>query len=274
MPWNRCRHGGDVEAMMRTRTMVGAGAGIAAGGVLLGWSGVTSAAWLRYGRMRPKVPLDALAQRFLPTPEVVESHAIRVSAPASITFAVARSVPMQESTIVRAIFRGRERLMRVNHAPFPPGGTVDQLLAVGWGILAERPGREIVLGVVTQPWRGNVQFRALAPDDFASFEQPGYVKIVVTLSVEARENGTAVFRTQTRVATTDATARTKFRRYWAVFSPGIVLIRRALVRAVKREAERRHQANRSPRVVPVAGSRERALRSMASQAWVVMHRAP
>jgi hypothetical protein len=51
-----------------------------------------------------------------------------------------------------------------------------------------------------------------------------------------------MFRTETRVATTDAYARERFRRYWAVFSPGILLIRRASLRLVKADAERRYRA--------------------------------
>ena len=47
------------------------------------------------------------------------------------------------------------------------------------------------------------------------------------------------FRTETRVHTTDARSRRLFRRYWAVFSPGILLIRRASLKLVKAEAERR-----------------------------------
>ena len=54
-----------------------------------------------------------------------------------------------------------------------------------------------------------------------------------------------MFRTETRVTTTDAEARTKFRRYWSVFSPGIVLIRWLALEPVRREAERRVRTTRA-----------------------------
>ena len=38
---------------------------------------------------------------------------------------------------------------------------------------------------------------------------------------------------------TDIDARAKFRRYWAVVSPGVALIRRAMLVSLKQEAERR-----------------------------------
>jgi hypothetical protein len=48
-----------------------------------------------------------------------------------------------------------------------------------------------------------------------------------------------VFRTETRAAATDAGARSKFRRYWRLFSPGIIAIRLLLLPSLKAEAERR-----------------------------------
>ena len=43
-------------------------------------------------------------------------------------------------------------------------------------------------------------------------------------------------------AATDHPARVKFRRYWSLFSHGIILIRWALLRPVKADAERRARA--------------------------------
>jgi hypothetical protein len=92
---------------------------------------------------------------------------------------------------------------------------------------------------VTQPWEANVVFRALPPERFAAFDEPGYVKIAWTLRADPIDARTSVARTETRVTTTDAVARRKFRRYWSVFSPGILLIRYASLTIVKSDAERR-----------------------------------
>ena len=97
---------------------------------------------------------------------------------------------------------------------------------------------EIVMGAVTRPWEANVRFRSLPPDEFAAFNAPGYAKIVWTLAADPAGSGASIFHTETRVLTTDAFARARFRRYWAVMSPGIVLIRRQSLRVVKSDAER------------------------------------
>ena len=100
------------------------------------------------------------------------------------------------------------------------------------------------MGAVTQPWLADVVFRPLPPGEFVAFNQPGYVKIVWTVRADPVGEAASVFRTETRVATTDPVARAKFRRYWSFASPGIILIRRLLLDPIKSEAERRARALR------------------------------
>jgi hypothetical protein len=150
---------------------------------------------------------------------------------------------LDNSGVVRAIFRGRELLMRAKaDERDKPQSLLSEVLSLGWGVLAEMPGREIVIGAVTRPWEANVRFRSIPPADFAAFEEPRYVKIVWNLSVESLGPSASVFRTETRVSTTDAYARKRFRQYWAAFSPGIRLIRRQSLGIVKAAAEQRNHS--------------------------------
>jgi hypothetical protein len=118
------------------------------------------------------------------------------------------------------------------------------MVSLGWGILADVPGREVVVGAVTKPWEANVKFTALAPDKFAAFNEPDYVKIVWTLRADPVGQSEAVFRTETRVQTTDTSARAKFRPYWSCVSPGIWLIRRMSLAPLKLDAEHRFRESR------------------------------
>jgi hypothetical protein len=161
-------------------------------------------------------------------------------APPDITLSAAADTDLEQSPVVRAIFRARELVLgSKNDAVARPRGLLAQLTSLGWGILAETPGREIVAGAVTQPWLANVVFRALPPDEFRAFQEPGYVKIVWTLRADPAGASESIFRTETRVTTTDRAARARFRWYWARFSPGVVLIRRVMLRRLKKEAESR-----------------------------------
>ncbi|HET6197045.1 MAG TPA: hypothetical protein VFE12_14885 [Acetobacteraceae bacterium] len=207
-------------------------------GALVGW------AWTRYGRPAPPSAEEADAQldRFLPAYDVAERHAIHVDAPAAVALAAAKATDMQQSRMVRTIFRAREVVLRSTPAERPgPRGLVAETTALGWGALADIPGRELVMGAVTRPWLANVTFRAVPPDRFAAFDEPGYVKIAWTLRADPQPDGSSILRTETRVVATDEHARRKFRWYWARFSPGIVLIRLVLLPAAKADAERTYR---------------------------------
>jgi hypothetical protein len=188
-------------------------------------------------------PLDP----FMPRYDVAERHEISVSAPAAITMAAARDMDIYRSPLVRVIFAIRTLPARVRGAPpRVPASLLSETLALGWRVLAEEPDRAIVIGAVTQPWHANVTFRGLAPDAFAAFSEEGYAKIAWTLEAIPLSRFSSRFRTETRVCTTDARSRRLFRRYWAVFSPGILLIRRVSLRLVRTEAERRFRCAGQP----------------------------
>jgi hypothetical protein len=214
-----------------------AGAAVAAGFYV----GNAALAWWRYGKVRgaPADAADTLLDGFMPQYDVVERHQIRVDAPAEATLSAARNIDLMGNPLARAIFKARELVLRAKpdegaHAR----GILDTTLSIGWVVLAEVPGREIVVGAVTKPWASNVVFRSIPPSLFAQFAEPGYVKIVWTLRADPIDGGRSIFRTETRAVATDAFARRKFRRYWAFASPGISLIRRVTLRPLKDEAER------------------------------------
>jgi hypothetical protein len=177
---------------------------------------------------------------FMPVYDVVERHHIWVDAPAAVTLIAAREQDLFRLPLVRAVFKTRELVMRATPDERPqPRGLFAATQALGWGVLAEQPDREFVVGAVTKPWEPNVTFQALPPDQFAAFSQPGFVKIAWTLRADPVGDTSSIFRTETRAVATDRTARDRFRRYWALVSPGIALIRRLSLAPLKRDAERR-----------------------------------
>jgi hypothetical protein len=209
-----------------------------------------SLTWLRYGRagVPAQWPADPLLDRFMPTYDVAERHRVFVAAPAELTLRAACEQDLNSSRVVRAIFKTRQLVLRGEEdRTVRPRGLVAMTESLGWGVLAEKPGREIVMGAITRPWEANAVFRRLPPDDFASFAEPGYVKIVWTLRVHPAGRTHSVFSTETRATTTDAVARAKFRWYWSAFSPGIWTIRRLSLGPLRRDAERRAAALGSAR---------------------------
>ncbi len=207
---------------------------IASAAVYVGYVGTT---WLSYAKRKAK-DRDPLLDTYMPDFEVAERHTIHIKAPALLAFSTALKTNMEGSAIIRALFRSREFILGGNAPPpSPPKGLLKQLTSIGWGMLAEIPGQEIVMGSATQPWEANPVFRPIPPREFEAFNEPNYVKIAWTLSVESTGPSTSKAITETRVQTTSPEARERFRIYWACLSPGILLIRRALFRQIKKEAE-------------------------------------
>ena len=134
-----------------TIELAAASAGVAAGA----YAAYAAVSWYRYGRVaktddhQPDEWLD----RFMPAYDVVERHHIRVAAPAAVTLAAAREQDLMRAPLVHAIFKARELVLRATPDQRPqPRGLLAATLALGWGVLAEVPDREIVVGAVTKPW--------------------------------------------------------------------------------------------------------------------------
>ncbi|HEX9148946.1 MAG TPA: hypothetical protein VF958_07265, partial [Thermoanaerobaculia bacterium] len=169
-----------------------------------------------------------------------ERHAVTVGAPAAFVLDVARNFDPQSIPAVRVIFAVREKVMgaRVDRGDLPTG-LVPWTLAMGWGALADEPGRFFVAGAACQPWKADVDFMPIPSERFASYAEPDRVKIAWTLETEPLGPGTSRFASETRAVATDSAAREKFRRYWRFARFGIVAIRWLLRPGVRREAERR-----------------------------------
>lgn len=198
--------------------------------------------WFRYGKAKKSNgdKPDALLDTFMPNFEVVDRHKVRVSAPAEVALSAATEMHLGSFAAIRAIFKGRELILRSRpDNAIRPRGLLAEMKSSGWGVLKDLPGREIVMGGVTKPWEANPVFRSLPPDEFAAFQEPGYVKIIWTLRADPTGDGESVFRSETRALATDPEARKKFRWYWSFLSPGIIAIRSVLLPAVKVAAEHR-----------------------------------
>jgi hypothetical protein len=181
-------------------------------------------------------PLDS----FIPDPEVDEQHETHVAAPSALTLRAAREVDLERSPLVWLIFtlRTLPARLRGSFVRRDAAGLVEWMTGIGWGVLIDVADEIFVAGAVTQPWVAEVKFQAVPPEEFATFDEPGYAKIVWTLEADAVSEHESIARTRTRVKTTDPLARKRFRRYWAILSPGILLVHHEVLRLARQEATR------------------------------------
>jgi hypothetical protein len=175
---------------------------------------------------------------WLPQYQVRARSSTHVYASAEETCAALAKVDFAELAIVRRLMRLRgyrlERKKATAHGAPATGrrfGSFVQLAAV--------PQKEVVLGIAGRFWRldGGI-VRDLSPAQFADFRREGYAKAVWNFSVEAA-NGGSELHTETRVQTFGRSPRLKFRLYWLLVGPFSGLIRGAMLREIKRMAEKK-----------------------------------
>ena len=214
---------------------------ISTGVALATYAAYAGFTWLRYGHAKPssRDEGDAMLDKFMPSYDVAIRDDVRVAAPAEITQRVASGIDIQRLAVARVLFNARSALL---------GGDQEEaarsrpLLAwmnsLGWVVLAEIPGRAVVIGTITRPWEADATSRIVPPVEFAAFHEPDYVKITTAWGATPLRSGACRFTLRTRVTTTDAIARRRFRRYWSLFSPGSLLIRYVGRYLIKGQAER------------------------------------
>lgn len=176
--------------------------------------------------------------RFLDAYDVRSSHSIEVDATPASTYRAAREMDLGRSVPIAALVALRAIPHFVTGKARPTRSlTLETFLDAGFTIFEERPPEELVMGVVGRFWRPDSGLVRVSPEEFLKFDEPGYAKAVVGLFAEERGDG-SLLGTETRVATTDASARRKFSLYWRAISPFSGLIRHLMLQEVKNKAEK------------------------------------
>lgn len=186
----------------------------------------------------------------LPHPDVVERHSRLVRATPARADAAVRALTLREVPLVAVLIAvrslpdlpGRRRRSPSSGAGRP---LLEQAMAVGFTVLDDVPGEQVVLGLIAQMWRpGGQVVRPAGRTGFLEFAEPGFAKAAMVVRVTPQDGGARV-DTETRVRATDPGARRAFGRYWRLIGPFSGLIRVLLLRGVAARAER-PPAERAP----------------------------
>jgi hypothetical protein len=189
------------------------------------------------GAMTPHRILDELLSRY----DFHERHHLVVAAPPDQVYQAIKATTLGEMPLVGLLFAIRSLPRRLARTGGPSlsrnAPLVAQMLAAGFTLLAEDPGREVVFGVVGQFWklRGGQVATIRNGSDFAAFDRPGFVKAAMGFVILEQEDGTCV-ETETRALATDGGSRRRFARYWRLIRFGSGAIRRSWLRAAARRA--------------------------------------
>ena len=184
-----------------------------------------------------------LIDESLPVYHMVERHKIEVLAPVERVYEVVRHLDFSRSRVIRPLFWLRDLPGRWRSSG---SGAVEPRLALtldtlvrssGFVLLGERPGREVLLGLVGRFWTPSGGTRRVTADEFRNFVRPGYAKAAWNFSVEERGESRTLLATETRVFCLDDKSRKFFLLYWTLIGPFSGLIRQEILRTAKRRSE-------------------------------------
>jgi hypothetical protein len=182
-----------------------------------------------------------LIDHFLPRYEFAVVHAQVFRVPPEVCLRVARNVDLLQHPLIRVLLqlralpqRAASRLTgRRDGGHHEPAATfrVEDMTRYGWELLGENPS-EVVLGQIGRPWKaaGAAVGPVVAPAAWATYDEPGFALIALSLRVDPRGSASSILTMETRVALTDAGSLRRFRRYWRLIGPFSGLIRRMALR--------------------------------------------
>lgn len=104
--------------------------------------------------------------------------------------------------------------------------------------LDEDFGRELVIGAIGRPARWGLAWRHTLAAEFADFDEPGFVKLVMSFSLGPVGDGRTLLSCETRGAGTDPRAARRLVRLWRVASPLLARLLRRQLHGIREEAER------------------------------------
>ena len=173
-----------------------------------------------------------LMDRVMPRYDLAVVHADVLRAPPAECYRAARELDLFQAPLVRTLLDIRGLPQRVmatltrrgrpapGEAP-PQTFRLNDLVGLGWVLLGETPGVEMVLGQVGRPWKAVAASpdAPTMPEQFTSFDEPGFAKIAAGLRVDPYGIDSSILTMETRVAITDDDSRRRFRRYWLLIGP-------------------------------------------------------
>ena len=160
-----------------------------------------------------------------------EVHKIEISATPKDIYLLLKTLNFYRSKLVKLLFTIRGLPIRMC--------SVEGFIEVGFILLEENVGEEIVFGLIFHP----LKFRPISvpPDEFATFNEGDNIKAVMNFFISDIDEKRSLLSTESRVFCTSAKAKMLFTPYWILIHWFSALIRVEMLHLIKQEAEESFQ---------------------------------
>jgi hypothetical protein len=190
----------------------------------------------------------ALIDDYLPAYQFSERHSRPIAATSERVMAAVSAYRPDNDRFFAAMIGLRELPMRLSaRIAGRPAALPAPFGLENFTRLDERPGSEMVYGLVGRFWRRDFGLVAIADGAaFRAFGEPGVAKLALGFIATATGSGTTL-ATETRVYCPDPVALRRFAPYWYLIRPVSGLIRGRMLAAIQRASELPAKSGTSPR---------------------------
>lgn len=171
-----------------------------------------------------------LQEKYLPQFHFSEKHSILIHASPEKVSSVTENLDASSSWIIRL-------LLTLRGIPHSTSKGIDGWKKMGFVVLEQHPGKEIILGLIGQFWKATGKIQRCTKEQFISFDDPGFAKTIWNFELSTQADNQVLLETETRIFSLGETVRKKFARYWFFIRPFSGLIRAEMLRIIKKKAE-------------------------------------
>lgn len=189
--------------------------------------------------------MTTMLDDLMPTWDHREHHEIVIDAPVDIVWHSLQALKMRDMPVwaLLSLARAPWKLPQLARPSHLNAAALD---AAPVRPLVSSPPTELVMTGVADYTSPKTREASLPEGDveaFRKFKDFGWTKSAMNFSLAAQGQQT-VLRTETRVLSTDDATRARFARYWLLIRVGSATIRREILHAVGRTAEKRARSMR------------------------------
>lgn len=181
-------------------------------------------------------PFKKNMDAFMPEFEQFWSGSLFVPRSAEVVYAALVNAPAADMHLanllsrIRTLGRGGEAQTETFLASAEKFGTTP---------LLKEPAAEVIGGLIGRFWRLDFGVHPVRPEEFASFAEPDYSKVITGFRIEnLPAQGGCVLHAEMRIHSTTRDAAFKFRIYWTLMGPGIRLFMWNVLGTMRRYALR------------------------------------
>jgi hypothetical protein len=166
-----------------------------------------------------------LIETYLPNYHYREFHSIKIVSSSEDVYQQVINCDLSRSRVIKFLFRMRGMRQKLS--------TIRDISKLGFVKLDEKPGEEILFGIISnRPTFSGCEI-IKSPSEFIEHRGENIIKAVINLSVHSESSLNQIVSTETRVWCGSSKMKKGFRIYWFFVNPFSRIVRRSMLHQIK-----------------------------------------